>query len=338
MGANSAISWTHHTFNPWWGCVEVSPACDHCYARSFATRTGHEVWGKDAPRRFFGDAHWREPLTWNQWAKDGICYQCGGKKHRAGADRCPVCEGRGEIDPYRARVFSASMADVLELRPDLVAERARLWALAESTEYLDWLFLTKRPWNFRAMVPAAWLSPKGWPAHVWPGTTIENRQQLRLRAAALCAVPSLQKFISMEPLLEDVGTDPLFEAVLAKGGITWVIGGGESGGKARPSHPDWHRAIRDLCQRFGIAYHFKQWGEWAPGEAAIATSQRTERTATWFNDEWQFGTLTVTQSKELHVDDEPDVFRFGLKQSHQRVIDGRVWDEVPAPRTWSEAA
>jgi protein gp37 len=67
VSENSKIEWTHHTFNPWWGCIEVSPACDNCYARTFAKRTGHQVWGAadETPRRFFGDKHWAEPLKWN---------------------------------------------------------------------------------------------------------------------------------------------------------------------------------------------------------------------------------------------------------------------------------
>lgn len=57
MGETTGIAWCHHTFNPWWGCVEVSPACDHCYARTEAIRFGHRVWGKVTTRRFFGDQH-----------------------------------------------------------------------------------------------------------------------------------------------------------------------------------------------------------------------------------------------------------------------------------------
>ncbi len=105
MGEQTSIGWCHHTFNPWWGCVEVSPACDHCYARVWAAFTGHAVWGKDAPRRFFGDEHWDEPFRWNRKA-----------------------QGAGE----RRRVFCASMADVFEERSDalgqqLITARARLW-------------------------------------------------------------------------------------------------------------------------------------------------------------------------------------------------------------------
>src|SRR3954468_10860946 len=73
MGKDSKIEWTHHTFNPWWGCVRVSPACKHCYAESWAKRVGMALWGPKAPRRFFSDAHWREPLRWNKDAlRDGI--------------------------------------------------------------------------------------------------------------------------------------------------------------------------------------------------------------------------------------------------------------------------
>ena len=61
MGEQTGIEWTDHTFNPWWGCVRVSPACQHCYAETIAKRTGNAVWGVDAPRRFFGDKHWQEP-------------------------------------------------------------------------------------------------------------------------------------------------------------------------------------------------------------------------------------------------------------------------------------
>jgi protein gp37 len=310
------------------------------------------VWGKDAPRRFFGDAHWAEPLKWNQWAKDGTCYHCGGKRRRPDTlGRCEVCNGTGNIGPYRARVFCASMADVLERRTDLAPHRQRLWELIAQCDALDWLLLSKRPGNFKSMVPRAWMKEGGWPANVWPGTTVGVRPQVQLRLPALCKLPSLHKFISMEPLLADVvgaeGTDAreLFTMFLASGFnmapytdvITWIIAGGESGGKARPSHPDWYRHIREVCAQYGVPFLFKQWGEWAPGENATSAVTRTEHTAEYYNGNWRFGTLTPRQSEELHVDDEPDVFRLG-KKAAGRLLDGREWNEVPAPRTWSEAA
>lgn len=118
MAKNSRIEWTTHTFNPWWGCVKVSPACKHCYAESWAKRVGSNVWGIKAERRFFGDKHWSEPVKWNAAAA---------------------------ASGMRARVFCASMADVFEDRRDLDVHRIRLWKLIEATPRLDWLLLTKRP-------------------------------------------------------------------------------------------------------------------------------------------------------------------------------------------------
>ena len=69
MAENSKIEWTDHTFNPWWGCEKVSPACANCYAEAFAKRTGNNVWGRKSERRFFGDKHWAEPLKWDARAK-----------------------------------------------------------------------------------------------------------------------------------------------------------------------------------------------------------------------------------------------------------------------------
>lgn len=224
MGQHSAIEWTDHTFNPWWGCVKVSPACDHCYAESFAKRTGNAVWGKDAPRRFFGDKHWAEPLKWNAAAEHA------GK---------------------RARVFCASMADVFEDRRDLDAQRDRLWALIEATPWLDWQLLTKRPGNIARMVPAEWLrAPR---PNVWFGTTVESVDYL-WRAYQLEMVPAAVRFISYEPALGSLGHG------WRGRGIHWLIAGGESGARHRPPDPDWFREARDVCATDGVAFFFKQWG------------------------------------------------------------------------------
>ena len=225
MGKESKIEWTTHTFNPWWGCTKVSPACAHCYAETWAKRTGQKVWGDDAPRRFFGDKHWNEPLKWNKEA-----------------------EGATE----RPRVFCASMADVFEKRDDLNEQRERLWKLIMATRNLDWLLLTKRPENILEMIPVDWRDMPH--ANVWFGTTAENQEQLNKRYGPLVSVPANVRFLSCEPLL-----GPLVLGNAA--GIDWVIVGGESGAGARPMNPDWARSIRDQCNAEGVAFHFKQWGD-----------------------------------------------------------------------------
>jgi len=232
MAKNSQIEWTHHTFNPWWGCIKVSPACDNCYAELWAKRMGQKIWGKDAPRRFFSDAHWRGPLTWNAEAK---------------------AEGR------QKRVFCASMADIFEERKELKEHRDRLWEIIKDTPNLDWLLLTKRPQNIGRMVP--W--DADWPRNVWLGTTVENQEFADKRIPFLIEHPARVRFLSCEPLL---GPLDLSKWKDSKNKIDWVIAGGESGHHSRPMHPAWVSSLLTQCKALKIAFHFKQWGHWVPSK------------------------------------------------------------------------
>src|SRR5690242_8701647 len=146
MGKDSAIEWTDHTFNPWWGCDEISPACDFCYAKAWARRLGmSELW--EGERRTFGEKHWSEPLKWNAEAA------------RAGR---------------RARVFCVSMGDIFDNKAP-AAERERLWRLIEATPHLTWQLLTKRIGNAAKMLPEEWLErPR---ENVWLGATIANQEE-----------------------------------------------------------------------------------------------------------------------------------------------------------------
>jgi protein gp37 len=243
MAKNSHIEWTHHTFNPWWGCQKVSPACDNCYAELWAKRMGHQLWGATAPRRFFTDAHWKEPLRWNQEALDA---------------------GR------RERVFCASMADVFERRSDLNAERERLWELIENTPNLDWLLLTKRPQNIKRIVP--WR--ENWPANVWLGTTVENQAVGEKRLPLLLRIPATIRFLSCEPLLGQINLRPWLN-IDGLFPIDWVIAGGESGPNSRPMHPDWVLDLLNQCQEFNVPFHFKQWGHWVPAELVNEPARAT---------------------------------------------------------------
>ncbi len=241
MAKNSHIEWTHHTFNPWWGCHKVSPACDNCYAELWAKRMGHSLWGNAAPRRFFTDAHWKEPLRWNEEARN--------------ANR-------------RERVFCASMADIFERRPDLNSERKRLWNLIENTPNLDWLLLTKRPQNIKRIAP--W--HENWPANVWLGTSVENQAMGEKRLPFLLSNPAAIRFLSCEPLLGQINLRPWFNTA-GLFPIDWVIAGGESGPNSRPMHPDWILSLLNQCREFNIPFHFKQWGHWVPAELARERSK-----------------------------------------------------------------
>lgn len=221
--------------------MKVSPACQHCYAETWAKRTGNDVWGPKASRRFFTDKHWESPQVWNKEA------------------------ARNNV---RYRVFCASMADVFEKRKDLEEPRERLWRLIESTKNLDWLLLTKRIENVESMV--GW--GKAWPDNVWLGTTIEDQEYAELRLPILLKQKANIKFISAEPLLGDIRLGSR-----VKGRLDWVIAGGESGGHSRPMSLAAVRRLRDESQKYGIKFLFKQWGNWVPADQ-VELKKQTGRT------------------------------------------------------------
>ncbi len=236
MGEQSKIEWTDHTFNPWWGCEAVSPACDRCYAEATSNRYGHPVWGKDAPRRFFSDKHWREPLKWNAKAEEG---------------------------GTPALVFCASMADVFEDRRDLDEPRDRLWDLIHDTPHLIWLLLTKRPENMVRLASKEWSD--SWPSNVWAGTTAENQRRLDERMIELMRVPSGTRWISYEPALGAI------DISLYAHRIDWIIVGGESGAGARPMEIRWARDLLAQCRKHNVPYFMKQLGGFPDKRKEIGT-------------------------------------------------------------------
>ncbi len=261
MSKDSAISWCHHSYNPWWGCFKVSDGCKNCYAETFSKRTGRDIWGPPATteRRLFGDAHWREPLKWDRAAQEA------GERHR---------------------VFCASMADVFEDHPAVWNERNRLWDLIAETTNLDWLLLTKRPENVMRMVPMDW--SHHWPEYVWLGTSVENQQAADERIPHLLASPAAVRFLSCEPLIGPLdlpfdnisnlpplpGTEWLQPPTSSLGwyrindfepAISWVIVGGESGPKHRPMDVAWLRSIVEQCREAGVAVFTKQDSGLYPG-------------------------------------------------------------------------
>ncbi len=280
MAKDSRIEWTHHTFNPWWGCTKVSPGCKHCYAETWARRTGSNVWGPSAPRRELSDAYWLQPLAWNKEAQRR-------KK--------------------RARVFCASMADVFEDRRDLDDKRARLWPLIEATPSLDWLLLTKRPQNMRRMAPWG----DRWPENVWAGATAENQRWAEKRLEELLEIPAAVHFISAEPLLGPIDLSPWIDRSNRRitCAIDWVITGGESGPRARAMNPDWARALRDQCREAGIAFLFKQWGNWRPINP-VKVNGYTSRI------------IFLTNGNQITI------ANIG-KKAAGRTLDGITWDQLP---------
>lgn len=245
MGANTKIEWAHHTFNPVVGCTKISAACDHCYAEGWAKRTGQaELWNGE--RRRTSVANWKQPLKWANAA---------------------AWEGK------RARVFCASLADVFDNQWEPEWRRDLFNLIWETRASLDWLLLTKRPQNLESMLTAAIGELELWPwPNVWLGTTVENQSEADRRIEHLLGIPARIHFLSCEPLLGELDLTrwlhPLTREHDGTGEplIDWIIAGGESGPGARPMNPSWARSLRDQCDAAGVAFHFKQHGDWLVGE------------------------------------------------------------------------
>lgn len=250
MSTKTAIEWTDHTFNPWWGCSRVSAGCLHCYAETLGHRFGVE-WGEAAARRPASETQWDQPRKWNEAAK------------RAGR---------------RARVFCASMADVFDTAAPADA-LGRLWDMIRFTPWLEWQLLTKRPENIRAALPADW--GHGY-RNVQLGVSVEHQAAADTRIPLLMEIPARTRFLSCEPLLGTVDLSNWLNRctycdksdILAQGGrhqgcglslgLDWIIVGGESGHGARAMLTAWARGLRDQAAAAGVAFFFKQWGEWGP--------------------------------------------------------------------------
>jgi len=190
--------------------------------------------------------------------------------------------------------------------------------------------------------------------NVWLGVSVEDQATADDRIPLLLQTPAAVRFVSADPLLDritfrwapwdDGGPHPRRKTqlpdvrrgkrVLAGNAddldglrmLDWVIVAGKSGPRARPMHPDWVRSIRDECVEARVPLHFKQWGEWAPGESVERTTG-TVQVATWWNGARSTDKENLSDC-DGHRDDEPDVYRVG-KKAACRHLDGRTWDEFP---------
>jgi len=219
MGANSAIEWTESTWNPVTGCTKVSPGCKHCYAERFAERfrgiKGHPF-EKGFDLRLIPEKL-ADPLRWST----------------------------------PRMIFVNSMSDLFhgDVPQSYISKIAATMRLARWHTYQ---VLTKRSGRMRELLNGP-LHEIALESHIWWGVSVENRKHGFPRIADLQATPAAVRFLSIEPLLEDLGTVPL-------DGISWVIVGGESGPGARPMNEEWVLAIRQQCEDAGIPFFFKQWG------------------------------------------------------------------------------
>ncbi len=234
MSANSKIEWTDATWNPVRGCTKISPGCVHCYAETFAERfrgvPGHP-YEQGFDLRLVPEKL-TEPFSWSK----------------------------------PQMVFVNSMSDLFhkDVSDEYIVLVARVMATANWHTYQ---VLTKRSERLRDLLKTK-LSFVAGLDHIWWGVSVENRKHGVPRIDHLRDASPAMAFLSIEPLLEDVGTINLE-------GIDWVIVGGESGAGARPMAKDWVVQIQRQCLTEKVPFFFKQWGGVRKSEAGRELDGRT---------------------------------------------------------------
>jgi protein gp37 len=213
----SRIEWTEQTWNPAVGCTKISAGCKNCYAEMMAKRL--KAMGTPGYENGFALTMLPERLE----------------------------------DPLKRRkptvYFVNSMSDLFhEKIPDAYIER--VFDVVQRTPHHTYQILTKRGARM-----ARFFKSREVPDNAWLGVSVENKKHGVPRIDHLRRVPAKIRFLSVEPLLEDVGELDLRD-------IHWVIVGGESGPKARPMKEEWADSVRGQCEAQQVAFFFKQWGGW----------------------------------------------------------------------------
>ena len=219
VSEHSKIEWTDTTWNPLRGCTKISPGCKHCYAETFA-------------ERFRG---------------------VPGHPYEQGFDLRLVPEKLAEPFQWSSprTVFVNSMSDLFQpdVPDDYIEDVVRVMVEANWHTYQ---VLTKRSERLRDMLSTR-LNFASQHRNIWWGVSVEDKSYGLPRVKHLQAAPVAVRFLSIEPLLEDIGEFDI-------SGIDWAIVGGESGNGARPMERMWVERLLGLCQRKKVAFFFKQWG------------------------------------------------------------------------------
>jgi protein gp37 len=324
------------------------------------------IWGPNGTRVVAAEATWREPLKWDRQAKAaGVRKRvfCASIADVFEDWTGPVVTHTGErlattLDDLRDRLFALIALTphldwlVLSKRADRMSayitdtNRGAYTPAGSSTDTIT------RITNEAAMIDEARsFAPvelrRRWPLpNVWLGVSVEDQQRADERIPLLLRTPAAVRFLSCEPLLSAVdlrryfGTHPdrckYFDTVesLPCGGKEyprtprpdWVIVGGESGPGARPMHPDWARSLRDQCKAAGVAFFFKQWGEWGNEGNPHADNHGLMNAAGEFQE---LDRLPMGLGRH-HPQEWSTKYRVG-KKAAGRLLDGREYSEFPEP-------
>ncbi|TXH20578.1 MAG: phage Gp37/Gp68 family protein [Mycobacterium sp.] len=353
MSATTSIEWTEATWNPVTGCTEVSPGCDHCYAKVIAERFRG---GPAFPNGF--DVQLRPdkldlPLRWRR----------------------------------PRRIFVNSMSDLFH--DDVPDEYiAQVWAVMALAPRHTFQVLTKRHGRMRSLVGSGHFAGLVYKAvnailaqgnpprlgddtivaaldgfargqftvlpNVWGMVTAENQQWADIRIPALLDAPFAVRGVSLEPLLGPITLSQNWLVAEERGAVfpadvrvllkhhgvpmlDWVVVGGESGHGARPMHPDWARSLRDQCTAAGVPFLFKQWGEWAPAPwygpdgatHAFTGGLYQDDAGRWVENFMAIGHNPMSGERDRETPPGAQGMRRVGKKAAGRQLDGQTWDQYP---------
>jgi protein gp37 len=273
MSANSKIEWTDSTWNPirarnlktgkvGWYCEHVTPGCEHCYAEGMNKRLGTGLPFKPGHRKdvelFLDEKILLQTLHWKKPRMIFVCSMTDLFAEFVPDEWIDKIFATMALTPQHTyQVLTKRAARMREYLTPGLPHRIGMEALAMTLDAhaRDARSLMGDGIELAGDIPCL----RNWPLpNVWLGISAERQQEFNERWPDLQRTPAAVTFVSMEPLLGEIFFRP------AKPDL--IICGGESGPNARPMHPDWPRSLRDQCAAAGVAFFFKQWGEWADCE------------------------------------------------------------------------
>ncbi len=298
------IEWADRTWNPIIGCSHISEGCDNCYAEKMACRLATI-----------------NATTDNYANVVKLSYNINVDKFMPSGWNAKTHFVKSAIDKPRhwkkpQRIFVCSMGDLFHESVPVEWIENVMEVITDCPQH-TFIVLTKRPERMKAWFDNSYITP-----NLWLGVTVENQEQADKRLPILVSIPNGKKFISIEPMLDEINLNKYyFPYRLIKNVpvdsrtkyidlLDWVILGGETGTQARPMHPRWVIDIRDQCKKSNTPFFFKGWGEWRPLHELYCNMDKYKNKL-WFNH-----------------DPEHSSCKIGKKASGRKIFDSDVMKEV----------
>ena len=374
MADASPIEWTDATWNPVRGCSRVSAGCANCYAERVAMRQSNPGGGyeglvhqtsqgpkwtgviRTVPQLLDQPLRWRRPRRIFVNSMSDLFHQDVPDEFIT-----RVWQVMGRAQQHTFQILTkrpARMLAWLQKWTDLSGEDMHDFKNARGPAAVRAAHPSGRGRLFAEVLEAMGQPPAGcaypsfdwaeglmrWPdvlPNVWLGVSVEDQAAADERIPLLLQTLAAVRWISAEPLLGRIDLSPWWKVdtsrpSLIDGAMDWVVAGGESGPKARPSHPDWYRSLRDQCQVTSVPFFFKQWGNWKPVGPLYCDEDTVEHLAAldtdpdeWHRELWVTRTGSVWPPRDGQAPVGTWAIRRVPKAVAGRELDGRTWDEFP---------